>query len=161
MDTFEFHSWLIALLTDHGWIARVEANRQDVSIDWTELGQGRGRDFIENVKRLVPDKQWDERDLERLRDFGVYVGFIEQTRRDRTLAKTAGLITSKNVLVVATASSGHRRYRLFTARGFDEFYEFIESQQDDGREVMVIAIEDIVASNVGKAYPFGKHQDRG
>lgn len=83
-----------------------------------------------------------------------YFGFIEPTRRDRTLEAVRPFTRSRNLLVVTTASSKRRKYRLFTARAFDDFYDYVEADPDAGREVMLIAIDDILESTVGRAFPF-------
>lgn len=153
--SLKFQRDLCDLLRQNGWIERIERDRQDLFIDWSPLGLERGKRFIDEVRALRPDDEWIDDELAELRAFGIYVGFIQPTRRDQTIAATLPFIQSRNLLVISTAVSKHRRYRLFTARSFDGFFDYIERQQDDGREVMLLSIDDILSSNVGKAFPFG------
>ena len=88
------------------------------------------------------------------------MGFIEPNRRDHTITAVRPFISmSRNLLVISTGKNRRRRYRLFTVRAFADFYEYIESEQDAEREVMLISIKDILESNVWKVFPFGKSFD--
>ena len=153
----EFEIELCDLLQRHGWIDRISAHYQDISIEWTPLGLSRGKRFVEEVRALRPDYQWTDEELSALRAFGIYVGFIEANRRDRTITAVRPFINmGRDLLVITTGKNRRRRYRLFTGRAFGDFYEYIESEQDAGREVILVAIKDILESNVWKFFPFGK-----
>lgn len=161
MDARRFESELLDLLTRDGWIAQVERDRQDLRIEWTERGRQRGADFLESVQALRPEPAWTADELERLRDFGIYVGFVVATRRDRTRRAFAPFVKDRNRLVVSTSKRGHRRYRLFQGKPDAAFYDYVEGEQDDDREVMLISLRDILESNVGKAFPFGASDAEG
>ena len=85
MNDLQFQNELCELLQRAGWIERMERDRQDIFIEWTPLGRERGQHFIDEVRALRPDHAWTDAELDALRAFGIYVGFIEPTRRDRSV----------------------------------------------------------------------------
>ncbi len=161
MNVVQFQVELCKLLKQEGWIADIAWNYQDLKIDWTAKGQQLGTDFMENVQGLRPGQPWTAEELASLRAFGIYVGFIEPSRRDLTQAAVKPFIQHRNLLVISTAPSNRRRYRLFTAKNFQGFYDYIEAEQDAGRELMLISVADILLSDVGRAFPFGKPEAEG
>ena len=156
MDYVEFETRMIELLTRDGWIDSVTREREDTRIEWTARGRERAEDFFESVFALEPRPTWSERDLAQLRAFGQYFGFVETTPRERLERRLAPTLRSRNVLAVTVAPSGRRSYRLFTARNFDDFYPHVEQKLADGRQVVVISVEDILDSDVGRAFASGE-----
>ncbi|MEZ4356989.1 MAG: hypothetical protein R3F16_25390 [Myxococcota bacterium] len=51
-----------------------------------------------------------------------------------------------HLVVSITPQQRQLRYRLFTARAFEGFYDYVEQQRDAGRRVVLIAAEDILRS---------------
>ena len=161
MDPRRFEAELLELLTQDGWIAHVERDPQDLHIEWTPRGRERGRDFLAAAQALRPEPAWTAEELERLRDFGIYVGFVEATRRDGTRRAFAPFVKDPARVVVSTSKKGHRRYRLFRGPPDDAFYAYVEGEHDDEREVMLISLRDVLESNIGKAFPFGAREGDG
>lgn len=161
MSIADFQREICRLLLEHGWIEGFEEDPQDLRVEWTALGREKADRFLDEVQALRADRPFDARELADLRAFGIHLGVVEATRRDRTLQALRPFTGGRNLLVVSTAPSGHRRLRLFTARDFAGFYDYLEAQEDDDREVMLISIEDILASNVGRVYPFGARRTEG
>ncbi|HPG24275.1 MAG: hypothetical protein H6748_07515 [Spirochaetaceae bacterium] len=155
MDYRRFEADLFALLTANGWIASIEQNRQDTMIEWTPKGIECTRRFMDEVFALRPREQWNDAALDHLRSFGQYFGFVEVTRRDRLRKRLEPALRSRNILVVSITPQQRRSYRLFTARAFEGFYDYVEQQQDAGRQVVLIAAEDILESPVGRVFADG------
>ena len=155
MDPLHLEQAWLELLTRDGWIERVERDPQDLHIEWTERGRERGRDFLAAVQALRPEPAWTAEEVLHLRDFGIYLGFVSPTRRDRTRQAFRPFVKDPHRLVISTSKRGHRRFRLFHGKPQDAFYDYVEGEQDDAREVMLISMRDVLESNVGRAFPFG------
>ena len=131
----DFVTELLGLLEDAGWVESVRWNRQDVEVAWTPLGLDRGARWVHEVRALWPDPGPDD-DL--LRAYGLYFGFLEKTRRDRTKELVGMMLTPGPVLVVSTSTEGIRSFRLFPSAPCEEMYGYLESEHDAGHEVMLV-----------------------
>ena len=61
----------------------------------------------------------------------------------------------QDLIVVATSTGKDRCCHLFSEQTSCDFIETLETERDSGNECVVISISAILASNVGRAFPFG------
>lgn len=89
----------------------------------------------------------------------ILIDHILESNVDRASSSAAEIdaraFQDQDLIVVATSTGKDRSCHLFSEQTSGDILETIETERDCGNECVVISISAILASNVGRAFPFG------